>query len=113
MIEKVNPEHPDKVADRIAGAIVDLAYTKQESPKIAVEVLIGHGVANVIIESSVAFSKEEVYSRELLKLDFKWMDLGEKDDRSITELLTDMQNKASSIADAVAKLQELLGGIDL
>lgn len=59
------------------------------------------------------FSKEEVYSRELLKLDFKWMDLGEKDDRSITELLTDMQNKASSIADAVAKLQELLGGIDL
>lgn len=59
------------------------------------------------------FSKEEVYSRELLKLDFKWMDLGEKDDRSITELLTDMQNKASSIAEAVAKLQELLGGIDL
>ena len=62
MIEKVNPQHPDKVADRIAGAIVDLAYTKQESPKIAVEVLIGHGVANVIIESSVAFSKEEVYT---------------------------------------------------
>ena len=30
MIEKVNPKHPDKVADRIAGAIVDLAYTKQE-----------------------------------------------------------------------------------
>ena len=59
------------------------------------------------------FTKEEVYSRELLKLDFKWMDLGEKDDRSIAELLTDMQSKASSIADAVAKLQELLGGIDL
>ena len=62
MIEKVNPQHPDKVADRIAGAIVDLAYTKQNNPKIAVEVLIGHGVANVIIESSVAFSKEEVYT---------------------------------------------------
>lgn len=29
MIEKVNPSHPDKIADRIAGAIVDLAY--QES----------------------------------------------------------------------------------
>ena len=26
MIEKVNPKHPDKIADRIAGAIVDLAY---------------------------------------------------------------------------------------
>lgn len=52
MIEKVNPSHPDKVADRIAGAIVDLAYTKQENPKIAVEVLIGHHICDVIIETS-------------------------------------------------------------
>ena len=59
------------------------------------------------------FTKEEVYSRDLLKLDFKWMDLGEKDDRTIGELLTDMQAKASAITDAVAKLQELLGGIEL
>ena len=59
------------------------------------------------------FTKEEVYSRDLLKLDFKWMDLGEKDDRTITELLTDMQTKATAITDAVAKLQELLGGIEL
>lgn len=43
MIEKVNPSHPDKIADRIAGAMVDLAYKKQDNPKIAVEVLIGHG----------------------------------------------------------------------
>lgn len=52
MIEKVNPSHPDKIADRIAGAIVDLAYSKQENPKIAVEVLLGHGTCNVIIETS-------------------------------------------------------------
>lgn len=60
MIEKVNPQHPDKVADRIAGAIVDLAYVKQENPKIAVEVLIGHGVANIIVESSVKLTEGEV-----------------------------------------------------
>jgi S-adenosylmethionine synthetase len=60
MIEKVNPSHPDKVADRIAGAIVDLAYTKEENPKIAVEVLIGHGDCNVIIESSVNFDYSEI-----------------------------------------------------
>ena len=60
MIEKVNPSHPDKVADRIAGAIVDLAYTKQENPKIAVEVLIGHQECNVIIESSVTFAIDEI-----------------------------------------------------
>ena len=59
------------------------------------------------------FTKEEVYSRDLLKLDFKWMDLGEKDDRTIGELLGDMQTKASAIAEAVAKLQDLLGGIEL
>lgn len=62
MIEKVNPDHPDKVADRIAGAIVDLAYTKEENPKIAVEVLIGHGDCNVIIETSVLFLHSEIES---------------------------------------------------
>ena len=53
MFEKVNPAHPDKIADRIAGAIVDLAYKAEENPKIAVEVLIGHGVCHIIAESSV------------------------------------------------------------
>ena len=62
MIEKVNPSHPDKIADRIAGAIVDLAYTKEDNPKIAVEVLIGHGDCNIIIETSVLFLKSEIES---------------------------------------------------
>ena len=61
MIEKVNPAHPDKVADRIAGAIVDLAYTKDENPKIAVEVLIGHGECHVIAETSVEIDWEDVF----------------------------------------------------
>ena len=60
MIEKVNPSHPDKVADRIAGAIVDLAYTKAENPKVAVEVLIGHGECNIIIETSETFEEGEI-----------------------------------------------------
>ena len=60
MIEKVNPAHPDKVADRIAGAIVDLAYQKETEPKIAVEVLIGHGACHIIIESSCAFTEAEI-----------------------------------------------------
>lgn len=60
MIEKVNPSHPDKVADRIAGALVDLAYTKNERPKIAVEVLIGHGACHIIAETSEEIKPEEV-----------------------------------------------------
>ena len=60
MIEKVNPMHPDKIADRIAGAIVDLAYRVEKNPKIAVEVLIGHGVCHIIAETSVDLDGVEV-----------------------------------------------------
>lgn len=60
MIEKVNPMHPDKIADRIAGAIVDLAYKKVKNPKLAVEVLIGHGNCKIITESNVTFTIEEI-----------------------------------------------------
>ena len=60
MFEKVNPCHPDKVADRIAGALVDAAYRKEKNPRIAVEVLIGHGVCHIIAESSVHIPLDEV-----------------------------------------------------
>src|SRR5699024_12289947 len=60
MFEKVNPCHPDKVADRIAGALVDAAYRKEENPRIAVEVLIGHGGCHIIAESSVHIPLDEV-----------------------------------------------------
>ena len=49
-----------QMADRIAGAIVDLAYTKEENPRVAVEVLIGHGTCNIIIESSCLFFNQEI-----------------------------------------------------
>ena len=60
MFEKVNPAHPDKVADRIAGAIVDLAYKIQNNPKVAVEVLIGHGVCHAIVETSAPIKEVDV-----------------------------------------------------
>ena len=92
MIEKVNPSHPDKVADRIAGAIVDLGYEKlydideQQRPKIAVEVLIGHGVCHVIVESNVSYTKAEIKSivhriAGKLKVDFK----GVKQDKHLAD----------------------------
>ena len=61
MIEKVNPSHPDKLADRIAGALVDLAYKKNSNPKIAVEILLGHGTCHIIMETSERFKKDEVH----------------------------------------------------
>lgn len=62
MFEKVSMAHPDKIADRIAGAIVDLAYTKQTDPKVAVEVLIGHGKCTIINETSCHITKKEIRS---------------------------------------------------
>lgn len=60
MFEKVNPSHPDKLADRIAGAIVDLAYKEEDNPKVAVEVLIGHKKCHIIVETSVLFDVDEI-----------------------------------------------------
>ena len=60
MFEKVNPMHPDKIADRIAGAIVDLAYKEADNPRVAVEVLLGHGKCHIIIETSVSLDLIEI-----------------------------------------------------
>ena len=60
MYEKVNPAHPDKLCDRIAGALVDCAYAREENPRIAVEVLLGHGTCRVIAETSVHIESENV-----------------------------------------------------
>lgn len=62
IFEKVNPAHPDKIADRIAGALTDLAYTKTEDAIIATEVLIGHDTCTIISETNVDISEEEVKS---------------------------------------------------
>ena len=57
------------------------------------------------------FTEEEVKKAETL--DFKWIDLEEKDERTIKEVLDDMQAEADGIAEAVSKLKELLGGIEI
>lgn len=60
MFEKVNPSHPDKLADRIAGAVVDLAYAKVPDPRIAVEVLLGHGTCHIIAETDISLPFYEI-----------------------------------------------------
>lgn len=52
MFEKVNPSHPDKIADRIAGAIVDIIKGLSPKAKVAAEVLAGHGNVHAIVETS-------------------------------------------------------------
>ena len=58
--EKVSPAHPDKLCDRIAGAIVDLVYRQDPNPRVAVEVLLGHGKCHIIVETSVTLDLDEI-----------------------------------------------------
>jgi len=60
VIEKVGRYHPDKLADRCAGAIVDLAYRKAHAPRVAVELLAGHNSVTAIIESSITLDRKQV-----------------------------------------------------
>lgn len=60
--EKVNPAHPDKIADRIAGALADYFYNKDKSARFAIEVLIGHRQCSIIIEASLKISFNDVRS---------------------------------------------------
>ena len=60
LFEKVNPNHPDKVADRIGGALVDKAYGIRPDAVMAAEVLIGHGKCHIISETNTHITQAEV-----------------------------------------------------
>ena len=58
MFEKTNPAHPDKMCDRLSGAVVDLVYERaggltKANPRVACEVMAGHGRVDVQIETSL------------------------------------------------------------
>ena len=55
------------------------------------------------------FSAEEVAGRE--DLNFKWIDLTEEDNRSVSEIIDDMQEQADTINNALVTLRGILGGI--
>ncbi len=57
------------------------------------------------------FTEAEVKARE--DLNFRWLDFTEEDDRTVADILDEMQEDADGINVAVARLKELLGGIEL
>ena len=63
MFEKVNPSHPDKIADRIAGAVVDLDALMQAGVKLK-QGFAGTGYSDQVrffpdFGSRIYFMKEE------------------------------------------------------
>ena len=57
------------------------------------------------------FSAEEVAKADTL--DFRWIDAGDKDERTIAEVLEDMQAESDAIAAAVMRLKMLLKGVEV
>lgn len=57
------------------------------------------------------FTAEEISQRE--DLNFKWIDFTEEDERSVGEIIDDMQAQADIINDSLKALREILGGISL
>ena len=55
------------------------------------------------------FSAEDVAARD--DLNFKWIDFTEEDERSVGEILDDMQAQADTINGALETLRGILGGI--
>lgn len=53
------------------------------------------------------YTAEEIAKRK--DLDFKWIDFTEKDERSLSEILDEIDEKSQNIVKAVARLRELIG----
>ena len=47
-----------------------------------------------------------------MKLDFKWLDLAEKDKRSLAEMIAQIKEESASIQSAVEELEKLIGEVD-
>ena len=58
------------------------------------------------------FTEAEVYARDQLKLDFKWIDLEEKDDRTLAEMIEQIKTEAANITAAIAELEKLIGEVE-
>lgn len=58
------------------------------------------------------FTKDEVYSRDQLKLDFKWIVSEEDDERTLAEIITQIKEESVNIANAVAELEKLIGEVN-
>ena len=59
------------------------------------------------------FTIDEILERPNTSLDISWMnDEEEHDDRSLNEILSEMNEKSKAISDAIAELNKALEGID-
>ncbi len=65
--ECVTPKHPDKMADQISDAILDVCLSTDPKSRVAIEVLGGHGKVYVVGELTSELGFREVDVKEAVK----------------------------------------------
>ena len=59
------------------------------------------------------FTIDEIMARDKTSLDITWMKSNDStDDRTLVELLQEIKEKSSNIANAVAELEKIIGEVD-
>jgi len=58
------------------------------------------------------FTEKEVFGRDQLKLDFKWLDLTKKDNRTLAEMIAQIKEESASIQSAIEDLEKIIGEVD-
>ena len=66
--ESVSPQHPDKITDQIADAILDACLRRDPEARAAIEVVGGHGEMVVMGEVSAALLEGEELREEIEKI---------------------------------------------
>lgn len=115
--EKVNPSHPDKLADRLGGYCVDLAYKISDNPMIAGECLLGHETATILIETDLPIFVDgnndinitSLYGfEERFFLAKKWIKRYCKDKERTADKLVKALEETSNFYKEIDKINELL-----
>ena len=60
MIEKVGSKHPDKIADRIAGTIVDECYKRKVNAYVSVDAVVENEKCYIFFKSNVDLGKKKL-----------------------------------------------------
>ena len=56
------------------------------------------------------YNQSEISKRKNLDLDFKWIDLEEKDNRTISQIISDIEKEAKIIDESIDKIKKILKG---
>ena len=100
--ESVSPGHPDKVADQISDAILDLALAEDSNAKVAVECLVKEGLVVLAGEmSTTGWVDAQQAARQVIQ-DIGYIDANMGFDYRACGVLSVISQQSSDIANGIS-----------